>query len=223
VSLQRWATRHIVERRRSFAGRGDLVPVEVDVQGKHGTYRSIRYKKPEEAKRLKEQGLARDPSPEALRETEERVRAVEQVINLEKGTGFSYRPVGENRPTAGFVVSREPEDGVGHVIDMDDVSEASMRDTIKGWVEEHMDFVEGAQNRYFGGWVETVDGRPHLFLDISENVRDRAEAERLGRERNQYGVWDVTAKEVIPTGGDGKPRPDRPPKPKGWWRDNSGG
>lgn len=55
---------------------------------------------------------------------------------------------------------------------------------------------------YLGVWHDRESGK--VFLDVSQNVKDRATAERLGRERNQISIWDVVQGKEIATGGTGE-------------------
>jgi len=55
---------------------------------------------------------------------------------------------------------------------------------------------------YLGLWHDTNSGK--VFLDVSQNVKDRATAERLGRERDQISIWDVVEGQEIQTGGTGE-------------------
>jgi hypothetical protein len=52
---------------------------------------------------------------------------------------------------------------------------------------------------YLGTWLN--EGK--VYLDVSENIMDRAEAIRLGQERNQLAIYDVVAGDSIDTGGTG--------------------
>ena len=55
---------------------------------------------------------------------------------------------------------------------------------------------------YLGLWHDTNSGK--VFLDVSQNVKDRGTAERLGRERDQISIWDVVEGQEIQTGGTGE-------------------
>jgi hypothetical protein len=55
---------------------------------------------------------------------------------------------------------------------------------------------------HIGGWNSPYTGKVHL--EPSQNVKDRATAVRLGKERNQVSVWGNRRSEDIPTGGTGK-------------------
>lgn len=55
-------------------------------------------------------------------------------------------------------------------------------------------------NAHIGSWADET-GKVHL--DVSENIKDRATATKLGRQRNQMGIWDNAGKKLINTGGTG--------------------
>lgn len=64
-------------------------------------------------------------------------------------------------------------------------------------VKEKTAFRSG--NTYLGGWVH--DGK--LWLEPSDNITSREQAEAEGRGRNQIAIWDVDNSQEIDTGGTG--------------------
>lgn len=112
--------------------------------------------------------------------------------------GFSYDPVTGRHPTAGYMVSirglskRFPFEKGG---DRD-----ALARTVSDYIDAHPDVFED-RSVYMGGWFDPSTGE--FVLDPSENIMDRAEAERLGRERNQQAIYDVVNREPIDTGGSG--------------------
>ena len=54
---------------------------------------------------------------------------------------------------------------------------------------------------HLGSWHDQDSG--NVFLDISHNVQDRNEAEKMAREHDQIAMWDLKNKQEVPTGGSG--------------------
>jgi len=117
-----------------------------------------------------------------------------QIIRENALTGFSVRPDGVV-PTKGFQVALQ-----GHT----DEQPLDLHN-IEAHVAAHVlrnSNVYKDPSMHIGGWNSPYTGRVHL--EPSQNVRDRATAERLGRERNQVAVWDNENMHDILTGGTGK-------------------
>ena len=218
-----------------YALRTDLTPVEVDVHHPSGTiYKAIRWKRPDEAKALIAEGRVRVPSPERLKEEItkiERVSAKLKELVTKNPEGFSYRMAGKEVPTSGFMVSREAEEGFGNRIALNDpnylVSEQDILDSIDGWVQTNIGYVEGNEKRYFGGYLEMDDKQvPRAIVayhfDVSDNIEDKEEAEAEGGKdkRNQESIWDVVNQDVIQTGGTGKLDRGRQMYPEGHWHED---
>lgn len=111
--------------------------------------------------------------------------------------GLSISMVDGSMPTTGYMVSKPPE--FGKVVD-----ETDFFDSVKGpkilseyMREQKRDLATG--KNYLGTWVN--EGK--VFLDVSENIKSEIKATRLGRERDQKKIWDVTNQVEIDTGGTG--------------------
>ncbi len=113
--------------------------------------------------------------------------------------GLSISMVDGSMPDKGFMVAKPPE--FSHVVD-----EADFFDPIKGpkILAEYMkknraDLGRGGKD-YLGTWLN--GGK--VYLDVSQNMMNREESIRVGRERNQKAIWDVVNQVEIDTGGTGE-------------------
>lgn len=61
---------------------------------------------------------------------------------------------------------------------------------------------------FIGGWYDRKSGL--YYLDVSENIQDRAQAELLGWLESQLAIWDVVAEREIRLYGDGGVSPEAP-------------
>jgi hypothetical protein len=110
--------------------------------------------------------------------------------------GFSVSPFTGDAPQHGFMVAL---DGHTHtypasILDDDDKLRHAIDDML---MSERESFKQPGM--FLGGWVE--DGK--LWLDPSQNVQDPAEATRLGKARDQVGIFDLDKGETVYTGGSG--------------------
>ena len=110
--------------------------------------------------------------------------------------GFSYDPVTGRHPTDGYMVSLR---GLSQRFRFDGDRTALAR-SVSAYIDAHADIFEDP-DIFVGGWLDTEHGE--FVLDPAQRVADRAEAVRLGIERNQQSIWDVVGGVEIPTGGDG--------------------
>jgi len=110
--------------------------------------------------------------------------------------GFSVSPLTGGQPVHGYMVALDGHTHRYPASILDD--RAKLRRAIDDMLMSERSSFEG-KDMYIGGWVE--DG--HLWLDPSQNVQDRAEAERLGKERDQVGIFDLNTFSTINTGGSG--------------------
>ena len=138
----------------------------------------------------------------------------------EKTGGFSYRPAKKKdsrSPTSGYMVSRDPKEKVGHVIEIEQMANREppptrealrkeIKDQVKKWLAKSLPTVKGKSDHFLGGWYErNKDGTPKaLHLDISQQFKDKDQAIQAGRSRNQLAIWDVKKGEEIETGGTGR-------------------
>jgi hypothetical protein len=111
--------------------------------------------------------------------------------------GLSIKMTDGSMPTSGFMVAKPPE--FGAVVDA-----ADFLDPVKGpkiladYMKTHREDLASGKN-YLGTWLN--EGK--VYLDVSENIQDVAEATKIGRERNQKAIWDVVNLQEIDTGGTG--------------------
>jgi GNAT superfamily N-acetyltransferase len=113
--------------------------------------------------------------------------------------GLSISMVDGSMPDKGFMVAKPPE--FSHVVD-----EADFFDPIKGpkiladyMKKNRADLGRGGKD-YLGTWLN--GGK--IYLDVSQNMMNREESIRVGRERNQKAIWDVVNQVEIDTGGTGE-------------------
>lgn len=101
-------------------------------------------------------------------------------------------------PSDGFMVARPPQ--FGQVVTAEewfDHGNAILDD----FVMQRRDIYEVDPKAFIGVWW---DKRHREFaLDVSENVGDRLEAIKMGREWDQQAIWDVVNMTEIDTGGTG--------------------
>lgn len=110
--------------------------------------------------------------------------------------GFSIDPEGR-KPRSGFMVSLP-----GHTLKVNesDLAGPTGSAILERYAQLHSD-VLSQRGAHLGGWTDKETGTTHL--DISHNIRDRKEAIRAGRARNQIAIWDVKRGKEIRTGGRG--------------------
>jgi hypothetical protein len=110
--------------------------------------------------------------------------------------GFSVSMGSGKAPGTGFMVAQS--DHTHTFPDSVMTDERQLADAIDAMLlAESEAFRNG--NVYLGGWVH--DGK--LWLEPSDNVAGRAEAEALAKQRNQIAIWDVSAGQEVQTGGTG--------------------
>ena len=111
--------------------------------------------------------------------------------------GLSINMKDGSLPNSGYMVAKPPE--FGAIVD-----EADFFDAVKGpkiladYMKTHREDLGSGKN-YLGTWLN--EGK--VYLDVSENIQDVAEATRVGRERNQKAIWDVVNLAEVDTGGTG--------------------
>jgi hypothetical protein len=116
----------------------------------------------------------------------ERLKIAETL--LANTGGFSINTLG-TKPTHGYMVSIEGyERKIPDTMSPDEITYHVQRFVLENW-----DLVYYSRDLYFGAW--SSDGV--LFLDISENVPFKIEAEQLAKQRNQIAFYSVTTKETL--------------------------
>jgi hypothetical protein len=120
------------------------------------------------------------------------------VERVRANGGLSVSMVDGSEPTEGFMVAKGGKQSA--IVDADE-----FYDPVKG-PEAMSSFLKGnrelGDGAYLGLWHNQADGK--VYLDVSENIMDRATAIAAGRERDQISIWDVANFEEIDTGGTGQ-------------------
>ena len=118
---------------------------------------------------------------------------------VKTGGGLSVNMVDGSEPKKGFMVAvkiKKPVD-----VSADNFFNPSEgRKILSDFVKENKQNLATGKN-YLGLWHNRDSNR--VYLDVSQNVQDRATAVRLGSERNQISIWDVANFAEIETGGTG--------------------
>ena len=129
-------------------------------------------------------------APEVVRSILDRVR--------ENG-GLSVNLKDGSEPTKGFMVAKGKK--YAAIVKADDFyDEAKGAEILSSYMKQHKADLATGKN-YLGLWHNTDDGQ--VYLDVSENIQDEAEATSRGRARDQISIWDVANFKEIPTGGTG--------------------
>ena len=129
-------------------------------------------------------------APEVVRSTLDRVK--------ENG-GLSVNLKDGSEPTKGFMVAKGKK--FAAIVKADEFfDEATGAEILSSYMKQHKTEFNNSNN-YLGLWHNTEDGQ--VYLDVSENIQDEAEATSRGRERDQISIWDVANFKEIPTGGTG--------------------
>lgn len=107
------------------------------------------------------------------------------LATIDIADGFSINGAGEN-PTSGYMVS------------LQDCERTFFgRPTLWQVVKYAEDYNHLLCNPslYVGGWLDAETGK--YYLDISENVQDKAQALWLAAERKQLAIFDLSTFESI--------------------------
>jgi len=129
-------------------------------------------------------------APEVVRSTLDKVK--------ENG-GLSVNLKDGSEPTKGFMVAKGKK--FAAIVKADDFfDETKGAEILSSYMKRHKAEFNNSNN-YLGLWHNTEDGQ--VYLDVSENIQDEAEATSRGRERDQISIWDVANFKEIPTGGTG--------------------
>ena len=129
-------------------------------------------------------------APEIVRSTLERVK--------ENG-GLSVSLKDGSEPTKGFMVAKGKK--FAAIVKADDFfDETKGAEILSSYMKQHKAEFNNSNN-YLGLWHNTDDGQ--VYLDVSENIQDEAEATSRGRDRDQISIWDVANFKEIQTGGTG--------------------
>lgn len=122
----------------------------------------------------------------------------EEVATRVRATGgLSVKLIDGSEPIKGYMVATDSK--FGAVVDEKDFFDpAKTEDILTDYLLKHQAELGKAEN-YLGLWLE--GGK--VYLDVSENMKDRNAAIQAGKERDQISIWDVANFVEIPTGGTG--------------------
>lgn len=119
-----------------------------------------------------------------------------QRLTAEWG-GLSINMVSGVKPTTGFMVAKPPE--FSRIVESADFfDKVKGRKILSDYMKANKKDLASGKN-FLGTWLN--EGK--VYLDVSENILDKATAVRLGQERNQLAIYDVAGNDEIPTGGTG--------------------
>ena len=111
--------------------------------------------------------------------------------------GLTVKLLTGDEPVRGFVVAQREHTRI--------VKQEAFFDPEQGrailvqYLKDKRDQLTGEQ--FLGLWHDKNNGE--VVLDVCDNILDRDEAIKAGRDRNQQSIWDVENFEEIDTGGTG--------------------
>lgn len=113
--------------------------------------------------------------------------------------GLSVNMLDGSEPTKGFMVAKGGD--IGDIVPADKFFDpVEGPKALSSFMKANRDTL--TKGSYLGLWHNTADG--NVYLDVSDNILDRATATRAGRDRNQISIWDVANFREIDTGGTGE-------------------
>lgn len=135
-------------------------------------------------------------------------QGVEQVGNLnlhpnvlstimKNPGGFSVKPSSGLSPKSGYMVSLP---GHTQIVAESDIKGPNGSALIQNYARQHAGALQQA-GAHIGGWTDSESGK--VYLDVSQNIRNKGEAVHQGVARNQKAIWDVKRQREISTGGTG--------------------
>lgn len=108
--------------------------------------------------------------------------AIKLFKDLKENGGASVAADG-SEPTEGYMVSIE-----GDTRQFYGVSEDYLQSQFILYVTDYIDILRTHPSYYFGVWQDEDNT---IYLDISVNLLDRAEACSKGADNNQLGIYDI--------------------------------
>jgi len=113
--------------------------------------------------------------------------------------GLSVNMLDGSEPTTGFMVAKGGTKG--DIVDADEFFDAKKGPAhLSSFLKTHKASL--TKGSYLGLWHNTEDGK--VYLDVSDNIKDRGKAITAGKRRNQISIWDVANFKEIGTGGTGE-------------------
>jgi hypothetical protein len=105
---------------------------------------------------------------------------------MDTSGGFTYQPMSNQTPKTGFVVAAFPER-------QRRISRAEYAKDARGEIDRYdkaqRSFIAEDPQRHLGGWDDKVTG--DVFLDVTVIKATEAEGRKLGRDTDQYAIWDL--------------------------------
>jgi len=128
------------------------------------------------------------------------VKLTQSILDKVKANGgLSVNMRDGSEPNKGYMVASPVKQAP--VVDADDFfNPVKGRKILADFVKANKKDLGGGK-KYLGLWHNEKDNK--VYLDVSENVQDKAKAVQLGKERNQISIWDVVNFDEIQTGGTG--------------------
>lgn len=62
---------------------------------------------------------------------------------------------------------------------------------IEDYVQENAEYLYDIPGAFVGGWLDADNGK--YYLDISQNIQDKAKALQVAAERKQLAIYDVAS------------------------------
>lgn len=93
--------------------------------------------------------------------------------------GFSLSLWGEI-PQTGYMVSFKG---------FEEIFENPTIEDVVDYVKENANYLYLLPNAFVGGWLDADSGK--YYLDISQNIQDKAKALQVAAERKQLAIYDV--------------------------------
>jgi hypothetical protein len=118
-------------------------------------------------------------------------------VMMKNREGFSVSVASGGEPVHGYMVAQTDHTHTYPASILDD--HYRLTRAIDDMLVQEKSAFRGRGDVYLGGWVH--DNK--LWLEPSDNIASREQAEHEGRSRNQIAIWDVDNGQEIQTGGSG--------------------
>jgi DNA-binding transcriptional MerR regulator len=126
----------------------------------------------------------------------EEIREVIQQVKDNEGLTIDMKD--GDMPKTGFTVAKGKK--FAQIVKAEDFYGDKGEEILTSYLKQYRSELN-KENNYLGLWHNKKNEQ--VYLDVSENIQDEAEAIRRGRERDQISIWDVVNLKEIPTGGTG--------------------
>ena len=128
--------------------------------------------------------------------TPKEIREVIQQVKDNEGLTIDMKD--GDMPKTGFTVAKGKK--FAQIVKAEDFYGDKGEEILTSYLKQYRSELN-KENNYLGLWHNKKNEQ--VYLDVSENIQDEAEAIRRGRERDQISIWDVVNLKEIPTGGTG--------------------